>query len=351
MEHYGVRGIALNWFTSYLSHRKQYVSVNGHTSEYLNISCGVPQGSVLGPLLFLIYINDLPSVSKYLRFYLFADDTNIYFEAKDLKTLQKIMNRELRHVKKWLEANKLALNIEKTNFVVFHSPDKNLTEPIILKFGRKKITHANHVKFLGVLLDETLSWRSHLIELSRKLARSVGIFYKLRHYVPLDTLISIYYALFYPFLTYGIVVWGATYENLIKPILTAQKKVIRAMTFSEPTAHSSPLFSDLKILKLGDIYQLYISSFVFECHNDIAPAHFRDFFRPISSIHSYNTRGASRGDFFLVRKNTPQYGIRSICYNGVRIWNNIIPYEIRNSTSVKGFRKNFKNSLLESYVI
>ena len=80
------------------------------------------------------------------------------------------------------------------------------------------------MKFFGVLLDETLSWRSHLIELSRKLARSVGIFYKLRHYVPLDTLISIYYALFYPFLTYGIVAWGATYENLIKPILTAQKK-------------------------------------------------------------------------------------------------------------------------------
>ena len=125
------------------------MSVNGHTSEYLNISCGVPQGSVLGPLLFLIYINDLPSVSKYLLFYRFADDTNIYFEAKDLKTLQKIMNRELRHVKKWLEANKLALNIEKTNFVVFHSPAKKVTEPIILKFGRKTIIHANHVKFLG----------------------------------------------------------------------------------------------------------------------------------------------------------------------------------------------------------
>ena len=171
----------------------------------------------------------------------------------------------------------IALNIEKTNFVVFHSPSKKLPEPIILKFGHKKITHANHVKFIGVLLDETLSWRSHLIELSRKLARSVAIFYKLRLYVPLDILISIYYALFYPFLTYGIVVWGATCENLIKPILTTQKKVIRAMTFSEPTAHSSPLFSDLKILKVGDIYQLHISSFVFECHNDIAPAHFRDF--------------------------------------------------------------------------
>ena len=111
MEHHGIRGIALNWFTCYLSNRKQYVSVNLHTCEYLNISCGVPQGSVLGSLSFLIYINNLPDVSKHLRFYLSADDTNIYFEAKDFEALQKIMNWELRHVKKWLEANRLARNI------------------------------------------------------------------------------------------------------------------------------------------------------------------------------------------------------------------------------------------------
>ena len=153
LEHYGIRGVALDWFTSYLLGRKQYVSVNGHISGYCEITFGVPQGSVLGPLLFLIYINDLPSVSKSLAFYLFADDTNIYFEASDLFTLQKVLNRELRHVKKWLDANKLSLNIDKTNFVVFHSPARKLTEPIVLKFGRKKISRTDHVRFLGVLLD------------------------------------------------------------------------------------------------------------------------------------------------------------------------------------------------------
>ena len=109
----GVRGTPLLWFESYLSNRKQYVSVNGNTSDELIITHGVPQGSVLGPLLFLMFINDLPDVSKHLTFYLFADDTNIYLESSDLSYIQKIANKELRKVRKWLEANRLALNIDK----------------------------------------------------------------------------------------------------------------------------------------------------------------------------------------------------------------------------------------------
>ena len=164
MDHYGT-GIALDWFSSYLSERKQYVAVNGHITDYLDISCGVPQGSVLGLILSLIYINDLPNVSKFLSFYLFADDTNIYFEATDRVSLQKIMNRELKYVKKWLDADILALYIEKKNFVLFSlCSEKKIMELIVLKFRCTKITRANHVKFLGGLLDEALCWKFHLIE-------------------------------------------------------------------------------------------------------------------------------------------------------------------------------------------
>ena len=162
LEHYGIRGVSLQWFESYLSDRKQFVSVNGHSSNELEIKHGVPQGSVLGPLLFLLYINDLPSISKKLTFYLFADDTNIYFESSDLLHLQKTVNKELRKVRKWLESNRLALNIDKTNFVIFRSAGKEICDNITIKIGNKKIHRENHVRFLGVLLDSALSWKTHI---------------------------------------------------------------------------------------------------------------------------------------------------------------------------------------------
>ena len=137
LEHYGVRNTSFNWFNSYLSNRQQYVFVNGETSQLRNINCGVPQGSVLGPLLFLIYINDLPNISKILNFYLFADDTNIYFEAETPEKLEWVVNKELKELHTWLIVNRLSLNIDKTNFVVFHPYNKPLKHNITLKIQKK----------------------------------------------------------------------------------------------------------------------------------------------------------------------------------------------------------------------
>ena len=139
LKHYGIRDSVYNWFDSYLTNRKQYVFVNGESSQLRNITYGVPQGSVLGPLLFFIYINDLPNISKVLNFYIFADETNIYFEAESPEKLETILNHELKELHTWLIVNRLSLNIDKTNFVVFHPYNKPMKHNITLKIRKKAI--------------------------------------------------------------------------------------------------------------------------------------------------------------------------------------------------------------------
>ena len=345
LEHYGVRGCALEWFRSYLSDRKQYVSVNGSNSNLLSIACGVPQGSVLGPLLFLIYINDLPSSSKKLNFYLFADDTNIYCESSDLSNLIKIVNRELRSVKKWLDANKLSLNIDKTNFIIFHSSSSSVPSDAVVKIGKKHIKRVKFVKFLGLLLDEHLSWKYNLSELSKKLARTCGIFFRIRNLLPLDVLLCLYNALFLSFLQYGLIVWGGTYASYIEPIFKLQKKAVRAISFQSRLSPSLPIFKDLKLLKLSEIFELRLSTFVFDSVNKTSPSCFHNFFLFNSSVHQYSTRQASQGDLYLLRKNSSQYGLKSIRYLGAKLWNSL-PVELRNAPSKVSFKTKMKFYLL-----
>ena len=162
-----------------MTDRQQYVSINNHSSQLGGIICGVPQDSVLGPLLFLIYINDLPSVSKVLSFFLYADDTNIYYESANITKLRNKLVKELVKVKSWLEINKLSLNIAKANFVVFHSSRKKLLYDIQIRFGEKPMARARYIKFLGVLMDEHLTWKVYISELTKKLSRTKGVFLRL----------------------------------------------------------------------------------------------------------------------------------------------------------------------------
>ena len=259
-------------------------------------------GSVLGPLLFLIYINDLPNASKKFTFYLFADDTNIYYECNDLPNLIKVVIKELRSVKKWLDANKLSLNIDKTNYIIFHSSSVKVPSDSGIKIGKKHIKRVKFVKFLGLLLDEHLSWRYHLSELSKKLARTCGMFFRIRNLLPLDVLLCLYNALFLSFLQYGLVVWGQTYASYTDPIFNLQKKAVRAISFQPRMSPSLPIFKDLKLLKLSEIFELRLLSFVFDSVNKTSPNCFHDFFLFCSSVHQYATRQASQGDLFMSQK-------------------------------------------------
>ena len=347
LEHYGIRGNVLEWFRSYLSDRLQYVSVNGKRSYPLHINCGVPQGSVLGPLLFLLFINDLPNVSRHLKFYLFADDTNIYYDSDTIEDLTKKVNNELKYVKRWLDANKLSLNIDKTNFVIFHSSRNPIPLNIAIKIGKKHIAKVKYIKFLGVLLDEHLTWRYHITELSKKLARTCGILFKVRHLLPRSALTILYNSLFLSFLQYGIIVWGQTCASYLEPLFKLQKRAVRAISHQAFLAHSLPIFKDLKLLSFDDIFKFKLAIFVYESISKLTPVYFHNFFRHNASVHSHNTRQSKRGDLFLVQKNTLQYGTRSIRYTGAKLWNGL-PTAIRTLSSKVLFKKHLKSYFLNA---
>ena len=158
LEHYGVRGVENDWFKSYLMNRKQYVTINGIDSNLENMKFGVPQGSVLGPLLFLIYINDLHSSITYSNTRHFADDTNLLISNNSLKQLKKRLNLDLRKLVNWLKANKISLNASKTEMLIFRHPNKKLNYDLKIKLDGKKICPSKYVKYLGILIDQHLNW-------------------------------------------------------------------------------------------------------------------------------------------------------------------------------------------------
>ena len=182
LNHYGIRGVANNWFSSYLQNRSQYVSINGFNSKLEHIHCGVPQGSILGPLLFLIYINDLNCAIRYCSVHHFADDTNLLNYNNSVKRMNKQVNQDLKNLTNWLNANKICLNVSKTEVVLFKSSRKLTDVPLKLKLNGKRLYPTNSVKYLGINIDENLTWKQQISDIAIKLNKTNGILSKLRHF-------------------------------------------------------------------------------------------------------------------------------------------------------------------------
>ena len=205
---------------------------------------GVPQGSVLGPLLFIICVNDIYKASDKLIFHLFADDTNLLYANKNLKSLEAVVNDELRKVVEWLTVNKLSLNSKKTNFVIFHPYQKRIDYNIDIQvFDNRKNEYfslelKDYVKYLGVMIDSHLSWRYHVNHVALKISRNIGIISRLRHVVPLKTLNSIYNSLIFPYLSYGLVAWGQAAKSHLEKITILQKRAVRLMHFAPFRTHA-----------------------------------------------------------------------------------------------------------------
>ena len=225
----------MDWFKDYLSNRKQIVKYKSTLSDSLTIKCGVPQGSVLGPLLFLIYVNDIYENSKILSFLLFADDTitKLFYSNKDINNLYNTINQELEGIALWLSVNKLSLNTNKTHFIVFKTNKRELPNNMRIKINGLQIQQVKYTKFLGLYIDDELSRKYHINQVSTKISKITGIMSRARHYLSLKSLTTIYNAMVYTYLTYCNITWTSTYPTRLQSIFMIQKQIVRIMTFSK----------------------------------------------------------------------------------------------------------------------
>ena len=333
--YYGIRGNAHQLIKSYLTDREQCVQINNTLSDMDFISYGVPQGSILGPLLFLLYINDIASTSKILSFYLFADDTTIFYSHKDIKTLEKTINQELLHITDWLIANKLSLNVSKTKVLLFRTKNESNAQKINICLNGVKLEESVYAKYLGVLIDNKLTFEHHIHQVKSKLVKGNVILAKVRHYAPYKVIHNTYNAHIQPHVDYGLNVWGYAADTHLQDIVSQMKKALHIINFKKKDyPDTASLYKNSKILPFEQNTALCTGKLLWKIANDFIDSDLNSLFRK---------KNAS--SFYLPYRRL-QITQRCISYKGVQTWNRI-PQDIRNSMSPNTFKTKFKSYLLD----
>ena len=352
LEHYGVRSKANDWFKNYLFEREQFVTVNGINSQNVIVKCGVPQGSVLGPLLFLIFINDLPNATEFFTL-LFADDTTFQVSGFDTPHLFEVANHELQNASNWFRANKLTLNVKKTKFMLFSGHNKvNEAQNLNLQINGKNVDQIGnsckekYFKFVGHVLDENLTWEGHLEHLVKKLASANFAVNSTKNFLPSHIRKTVYYSLFDSHLNFGNILWGCAADKFLKKIDTLQKRCIRNVSLQKYNAHSEPIFKMLGILKNSDKIAYSQAIFMHQYRNKKLPTSFENMFQDITDSNELQTRNNDYNYLNrpAIKKYLEKYPTKVMVSN----WN-YLDIEFKSTAEPEEFKLLLKQKMLSSY--
>ena len=325
----------------------------GNTQSKLDfIKSGVPQGSILGPLLFLLYINDIVLSSDVFKFILFADDTSLFYSHKNKTEAIKIINLELSKISQWLAANKLSLNVGKSKLLIFTNqkiksakkpPDPRVTHVLTnnhdeddennIRLNGEILEEVDHAKYLGVLIDNKLNWKFHIDSITLKLSKGTGLLAKIRHFVPSVVLRSLYFSFTNPYIDYNLLNWGMAPTTNLNLVDKKIKKTIRIISFKDRDAPCTPLYKELKILPLNKSIELRQAKYMWKLYNGFLPQSLRSNFTP-NQRTQFSTSTSRLGSL-------NQY----ILFAGPKIWNEI-PHAIKKTTSLNSFSINLNKHYL-----
>ena len=308
LEHCGIRGIANMWICSYLENRRQYVCINDTNSDCMNVTCGVPQGSILGPALFIIYINDMYNVSSLMKSIVCADDINFLYSGNDLTEVCKTVSKQLDKLCRWFQVNKLPLNIAKTNFMVFG--DKKCENNHLVSINGMYINRVYVTKFIGVHIDCHLNWSEHINLIKNYISKNVSVMYRVKHLLTSFALYSLYCTLILPYLNYCCEIWGNTYKSRIRPLHIIQKRTVRICLKADYKSHTRPMFYQLKTL----VVDFNNMVFMYKEFNNLLPTNIMLYFQKVSASHYHNIRMKNCNFKIRISRTTNMYGTSAIVY-------------------------------------
>ena len=339
LPYYGIRGKSHLLLKSYLANRFQFTVINGVNSDVKPVNCGVPQGSVLGPLLFLLYVNDLEHCISSDIPRLFADDTGLFIHGLDILSTMATAQNVLLKLQNWFCANKLTLNVPKCAYMIFRGRNKRLPLNIPpLTLNGLEIEQVESFKYIGVNFDQKLTWKNHVEYVCTKINKYFGIFSHIRHKIPKQMARQVYYSTIFPHINYCLEIYGNCSSKLLSKIQRKQNSLMKFLTKKDFLYPTNLLHNENHILKIEHLYQLKLLCFVHDCLNKKTIPLFYNYFKSQHQTHNYPTR---QEQTIVVPVTNSNFGSNSIKSIGAQIWNN-------NKTAMK--YSNHSKDTMKKYV-